>query len=397
MPVAGYLETDEVRARSAPRFPLALAFCPKCHLVQQAFTAANEFLVERVYSRYQPTYSASVDVGAYMSSFLDAAVARAALRPGDIVVEVGSNDGRSVELVGARGFRAIGFEPALTLAEASRARGCEVRNDYFGERAADELLEEIGAVRLVYTRHTLEHAFDPLDFLRGLTRILAADGVVVIEVPYIGLQMARNHFEAMTFQHVSYFSVFSLARAIGIAGLTIADLRFVSTDGGSMVICATRARAYSDHGVSGVMEFEQQQQLDSVAGYAAFFANVAVLRRDIPAFLGMLTHRRERVTGYGAGGKGQSMVNMLGIDREQLPLVIDDTPGNAGCFIPGTGIEVVASSDERCRDTNVIFLTAPTHAAEIIRKESWRIGRGTRFLGTSPGFHHIAAEQFLIR
>lgn len=392
-PVAGFLESDEARARSAPRFPLALALCPQCTLLQQAYTAANEFLVERVYARYQPTYSASQDVGAYMQSFLDDAIARGELRPGDVVVEVGSNDGGSLEMLGSRGFRAIGFEPASTLAEGSRARGCDVRCEYFGSRAAENLREEIGPVKLVYTRHTLEHAFDPVDFLRALARIVAADGVVIIEVPYIGLQMVRNHFEAMSFQHVSYFSVSSMARAMEPAGLRIADVRFVSMDGGSMVISATATRSNEAEAVRSVLELEQQQRLHAASGYDAFFNTVAALRRDVPEFLGALTRRGQRVVGYGAGGKGQSMLNMLSVDREQLPLVIDDTPGSAGCFIPGTGIEVVARSDERCRDADVVFLTAPTHVAEIVRKESRRAGKAPRFLATTPGFQYVPLEQ----
>jgi hypothetical protein len=245
----------------------------------------------------------------------------------------------------------------------------------------------------VYTRHTLEHAFDPLDFLAGLARIVAADGLVVIEVPYVGLQMLRNHFESMSFQHICYFSVSSMARAMESTGLRITNVRFVTMDGGSMVICATPDRSREEDSVQSVVDLERQQHLHSASGYAAFFAAVDGLRRDVPAFLGALADRGQRVIGYGAGGKGQSMVNMLSIDREQLPLVIDDTPGSAGCFIPGTGIEVLARSDERCRDADVLFLTAPTHVAEIVRKETGRGGAVPRFLATTPGFQYVPLER----
>src|SRR5688572_6481096 len=120
MPVAGYLETDEKASLTAPRFPLALAQCRDCGLVQQAHSEAESFLVERVYSQYQPTYSMSTHVSAYTESFIDRAMARGETKAGETAVEIGSNDGRVLEALATRGLRAVGFEPALNLNASAR-------------------------------------------------------------------------------------------------------------------------------------------------------------------------------------------------------------------------------------------------------------------------------------
>src|SRR5262245_11130579 len=115
MPVAGYLERDEESARRAPRFPLCLAICARCGLVQQASNAATTTLVDKVYANYQATYSASHKVSAYMGSFLDQVLSQTSCEPNDYVIEIGSNDGRVLRALRDRGVKPVGFDPAANL------------------------------------------------------------------------------------------------------------------------------------------------------------------------------------------------------------------------------------------------------------------------------------------
>jgi len=390
MPVSGYLEADETLARSAPRYELAVAICHECGFVQQANNEANDILVKRVYSQYQPTYTMSEKVTAYMDYFLDEAIGKADAAPHDEVVEIGSNDGSVLALVKGRGFEARGFEPSSTLNVIARRRGVEVVEDYFGVDSAGRYLDRHPKAKVVITRHTLEHAFDPIDFLRGIALVLAPGGIAAIEVPYLRLQMMNNQFPSMTFQHVSFFNVASMNRALEKAGLVLVDVAFVNMDGGSMIAYAVgRSRGHAGEFAEAIFGYESMLRLDRAAGYERFFGRVAEQCVQVRDYLTSLSAKGHMVLGYGAGSKGQALLNMLACDVDQVPFVIDDVPGNAGQYVPGSTIQVIAGNDERVPAADFIFITAPTHVAEIVRKERKRLGAHTRFLSIVPEFHYV--------
>jgi methylation protein EvaC len=384
-PVAGYLEVNAQQARSAPRLELALSICLRCGLVQQAADDSLPLLMSKVYAHYQPTYGMSASVSTYLAEWARQAVADAELSKGEAVVEVGSNDGALLALLGASGFIATGFEPSLNLAQASADKGLEVRQSLFGTDAALRFIAERGPVQLVVTRHTLEHAADPRDFLRGIATILEPGGCAAIEVPDLRLQLEGNQFQSMTFQHTSIFSVRSLSAGLVDAGLSPQAVRFVNMDGGSMVITARKLAVGS--AVPRQPDGALREEHDESAELRRYFTSVTAFCARTRELLSELKAQGARVIGYGAGSKGQAMINIIGLSAEELPMVIDDTPGNAGKFIPGTANEVVASSDPRARSADVILITAPTHAREIVDKERQRRDSGVRFLLTSPELH----------
>ena len=394
-PVAGYLESDEVSARGAPKYELATAICKTCSLVQQAYDNGRDILASRVYSHYQPTYSMSKQVTDYMDLFLRRAIKAAGTRPDDYALEIGSNDGQTLLMLKKHGLHPIGFEPASNLALATREQNLDVIEDYFGSQSAQSYLKKYPPVKLVVTRHTLEHAFDPLDFLLGIQEVLAADGLAVIEIPYFYLQMMNNQFQSLSFQHVSFFTAAAMSHALNRTGLELIDLAFVNMDGGSMVVYvrkATKAIAQTAKQVDIALCVENALELDRPSGYETFFKRIDFVRTAIGECL-IQSHRRGMQIGaYGAGGKGQALLNMLNLDVDTVSFVLDDVPGNIGHFVPGTGIPVISSTDPRAQDLDIVVVTAPTHVQEIVRKASARLASGTRFLATAPDFHCVITE-----
>lgn len=388
-PVAGYLEDTVPAAREAPRLPLELMLCTRCGFLQQASDAAHRLLVERVYAQYQPTYSMSGKVNSYVEGFVNYTLKVAEVHPGDLVIEIGSNDGGMLALLDARKIRAVGIEPSDNLCSMARSRGLTVENTFFGAAAAAEIAQRHGKAKLILTRHTLEHVFDPLDFLRGISDLLSKDGYAVIEVPYVGLQMQNNQFQSMTFQHVSLFSLTSLNHALHKAGLTLVDARFVDMDAGSVVVFAIKGEFSPNGFIMDGLEYEQALEFDRPEGYASFFDGITRTFQVARTYLESLAARGLTVAGYGAGSKGQAILNMFKLDTPTIAFVIDDTPGNAGRFIPGTGIPVVASDDARSSHCEIVLVTAPTHVREIVSKESRRLGLRARFLATAPSFGYV--------
>jgi methylation protein EvaC len=383
-PVAGYLEDNLEAARRAPRFENAIGICRTCHLVQQMNDDAHDVLCERVYSEYQRTYSMSQQVSAYLDGFVGNAFKVAGVQHGDSVIEIGSNDGSLLHLVADRGGRAFGFDPS---ASESGDSSIVVVRDFFTEQTAREFAAKNGPVQLVVSRHTLEHAFQPLDFVRGIRAVLASDGCAVVEIPYVVHQIMRNQFQSFTFQHISFFSVHSMVAIAAAAQLVVAEVRFVEMDGGSMVVVLRPAngRADTPAGVRLLLDLERTLGYTRTDPYQDYFESFGREKNKIRDVLSVMNREGTHVVGYGAGSKGQALVNMLELDRDRLAAVIDDTPGAAGKYVPGVALPVIGRDDDLARKAACVFVTAPTHAKEIVAKQ--RLERNdTVYLATMPRF-----------
>jgi hypothetical protein len=200
----------------------------------------------------------------------------------------------------------------------------------------------------------------------------------------------------MTFQHVSFFSVTSMRAALGKAGLHLIDVAFVDMDGGSFVVYARKHdRDRRTRKLEILEQSERQASLHDPAGYAAFFARVDRTRRDLPAHLRTLVKDGAAIVAYGGGGKGQSLLNMLALDSDVIPYVVDDVAQNAMKFVPGTGIQAIPSRDPRVARADVVFITAPTHVREVVEKEAHRASDGTLFLTTTPDWHYLGPTMTL--
>jgi SAM-dependent methyltransferase len=392
-PVAGYLDKSLALAKNAPRFENAIAICTACALVQQASDESKHFLLTRVYPNYQPTYSMSEYVRFYLESFLDFALEKTEIKQHGRVIEVGSNDGLVINMLRARGFDVFGFDPSadnsLNLLNSGR-----VIRDFFGLKPAQIFVDGHGKANLLISRHTLEHVWDPLDFLKGVSVTLGPKGIAVIEVPYLPLQIMNNQFQSMTFQHVSFFSLISLKFILEKVGLCLLDFTFSEMDAGSIIIRVGKEplRNGSIGLVDRILDYEKAFEVDKVWGYKSYFGNLHHEWSHIKRLLQTQIRRGIQVVAYGAGSKGQAILNMLDIERDLVEYVIDDTPGYTGQFVPGVGTEVIVSTDHKAQDIRLIFITAPTHVQEIVRKERHRAAKGTSFIVSVPGFHFVVPK-----
>lgn len=389
LPLGGYLLPTAAGARRAPRFVNALAICGACGLVQQASDDAREALVEFVYSNYQPTYSMSAAVRAYQESLLDAAVRLSGLQTGDAVIEIGSNDGYVLGLLKQRSLAPVGFDPSIDPALARS--GYRIFREYFGAASARRYAGTHGTVPLVISRHTLEHAFEPVDFVEGIAAVLAPDGLAVLEVPYLQLQMMNNQFQSMGVQHVCLFTLGSLSKMFARVGLGVRDAWFCPMDGGSVVVCVSHRRPADADGerAAQIESVERLLRLHDAAGFGPFFAEVARQRTEIRGLMTEYARAGRRIVAYGAGGKGQALLNLLGLGTDLIPYVIDDTPGYAGKYVPGVGTEVVARDDPRAGEASMVLVTAPTHIREIVQRDRETRGRDRLYVATAPRFHIV--------
>jgi hypothetical protein len=387
--VAGYLVDSMQTALAEGKFSNHLVYCPKCNLIQQGADSFKNVLVDKVYSNYRPTYSMSAKVRDYMSRFIEEAIGFSDLK-NDIVLEIGSNDGSMFDILRFKGVRPAGIDPSAVL-PASNDDTIVVR-DFFSTSVAKDFVDKYGRVKLLFSRHTLEHVFDPTDFMEAVNLALDDQGVAVIEVPYLPAQLNGNQYAAMTFQHISFFTLASLKHLGEACGLVILDAKPSGMDGGSIVVhFAKRSRVpvTGSCTIDGLLELEQSSGMTNVQGLLAKFKTIGDSIDLARKHIIRLREKSYHVVGYGAGAKGQALLNMLGLPHDIIPYVVDDTPGSKGMYIPGTGTKVVDSSDGCFSAADFVLITAPTHVDEIVAKEQERHPR-VSFIRTSPDFSYVS-------
>jgi hypothetical protein len=396
LPIAGYLEASEAAAKKSRRFDCSLSICVECGLVYQTNTEVRGFLAQKVYADYQPTYSASQRVRTHALQLLRKAASEADLNRGDDVVEIGSNDGEFLRIIEEEGYRATGFEPSKNKKVTSGVGSRRVIQSFFGLETACEYVKKYGKTKLLITRHTLEHAFDAIDFLKGISTVLEEEGLAVIEVPYLHHQILMGHIESMAFQHRTQFSVTSLSRCLSAAGLNLLEVRFVDFDGGAMVVTVQRSDGRpvfpAAQTTAQILRSEEVLELDRASGFAQFESRVSDMKQQVRKMLRATVDQGGYACAYGAGGKGQNLINMIGLDTNELTCVVDDNPEFIGKYVPGTSIPVVDPELLVDKTFDLVLVTAPTHVEQLIDRKIPAF-EGAIFALTVPDFHLLTPNR----
>jgi SAM-dependent methyltransferase len=265
------------------------------------------------------------------------------LGPGGLVAEVASNDGYLLRHVVARGIRAIGIEPAANVAEVAVAQGVPTVTEFFGLEQARTLVDEHGRADLLVANNVLAHTPHLNDFVAGLAVFLAEDGVLTLEFPHLLRLIAEHQFDTIYHEHFSYFSFFTVERALAAHGLTVFDVEELSTHGGSLRVYARHARDTTKPECPRVEELRAREQADGVADlrtYQSFADAVRRTKRELLQFL--ITAKREgkRIVAYGAAGKGNTLLNYCGIGTDFIEFVVDRNPHKQGLYTPGAHIPI---------------------------------------------------------
>lgn len=268
------------------------------------------------------------------------------LGPGDRVVEVASNDGSLLKRFRDHGVRTLGIEPARNIAEQARAEGLETLDVFFDEAAAESIRASHGPAHAVVGNNVLAHVDDPRGFLRGARRLLAPEGRVITEVPYLGPLLDRLEYDTVYHEHLCYFSIGTLARLFDAAGLAIVRVDDIPVHGGSIRIHAADAGTAGGHApeVRARVEQERSQGMRDPVRYARFAQGVARQRGDLHRLLDSLVEAGATVAGYGAAAKGNTLLNYCGIDPDTLPYTVDKNTMKVGLYTPGTHIPVLPVS-----------------------------------------------------
>lgn len=333
--------------------PLRVFLCEICFLVQ-----LEEFVApENIFDDYAYFSSYAESWVAHAKTYVDMITERLNLGADSKVVEIASNDGYLLQHFVAKSIPCMGVEPAANVAEAAIEKGVPTTVRFFGEQTAKDLKEDFGAADLIAGNNVLAHVPDLNDFVRGIKTLLAPGGVVTMEFPHLQRLFEENQFDTIYHEHFSYFSFVVAREVFARHGMTLFDVQELKSHGGSIRIFGRHDDDESKPVQPDVTELVQREKdkgyLDSGI-YDAFASKVRATKRDILSFLIEQKNAGKRIAGYGAPGKGNTLLNYCGIREDFLDYTVDISPHKQGTYTPGTHIPVF--SPDHLRETRPDFI-----------------------------------------
>jgi len=337
-------------------YPLIVYVCEHCLLVQLPTHVSGEHIFSEY--AYFSSYSTSYLEHARRNAI--ALIDRFGLAHDHFVIELASNDGYLLRNFVEREIPCLGIEPAANIAKVAQERGVPTLVKFFGEQTAREVVERDGRADLIVANNVMAHVPDLHDFVHGMKLLLADDGVAVIEVQHLLRLIERNQFDTIYHEHFCYYTLLSFANVLRCHSLYVFDVEELSTHGGSL-------RVYFQHAHTGkndvsarvehLLNLERSAGLHNVSGYGDFGARTAEVKRQLLEFLIGAKRSGKSVVGYGAPGKGNTLLNYCGIRQDLLDYTVDRNPYKQGKFLPGTRIPIYSPEQiERTRPDFVLIL-----------------------------------------
>lgn len=382
MPLANGLLTREQLADPEPRYPLDVAFCPHCTLLQITETVPPGLL----FSDYP-----------YLSSFSElenardcvaSALARCDLGPASLVIEVGSNDGYLLQFYAERGIPVLGIDPAENMVEPARERGVKTVCAYFGEALAWTLRAEHGQADVIHANNVFAHIDDLRGAVAGLGALLRGGGTIIIQVPYARDMIEHVEFDTIYHEHLCYFSITALYGLFMRHGLELFDVQFLPIHGGTARLfvrhAADTTALHPTDTILALLRAELGAGMCHLGFYKDFGAKVARLRDGLVARLDGFKRGGARIIGYAASAKGTTLLNYCGIGAETLDYVVDRSTVKQGRYTPGTHLRIEPPEKLLADMPDYALLLAWNHADKILAAEAEYRRRGGHFIVPVP-------------
>jgi len=367
-------------------YPLRVFVCDVCFLVQlEEYVSPQAIFTEYAYfSSYSSLWLA------HAKAYTDLASERFHLNKNSLVVELASNDGYLLQYFIEKGIPVLGIDPAANVAEEARRKGIPTLVRFFGWEMAVELVCAGKQADLVIGNNVLAHVPDLRSFVQGMKTLLKPEGVITLEFPHLMRLMQGNQFDTIYHEHFSYFSFLTVKKIMAAFDLTIFDVEELWTHGGSLRIYVRHTEDLSQPETERVRELtlrEEDAGFGRLETYLSFDEKVRETKRQILSFLIGVKSAHKSIVGYGAPGKGNTLLNYCGIRTDFLDYTVDRNPYKHGKFLPGTHIPIFAP--EKIRETRPDYvLILPWNLRDEIRDQLFYIRAwGGKFVVPIPEVH----------
>ena len=365
-------------------FPLRVLVCTECWLVQtEDYTGADElFSADYAYfSSFSTTWLEHAE--RYVSDM----VKRFDLSAHSHIVEVAANDGYLLQYAKAKGIPCLGVEPTTSTAEAARAKGIEIVEDFFGVKLATELVSQGKQADLTAANNVLAHVPDINDFVAGFSILLKPAGVATFEFPHLLQLVSENQFDTIYHEHYSYLSLTAVKRVFEHNGLSVFDVEELPTHGGSLRVYAQRTDSAIHEispSVTSLLEKEVSAGMTTSEYHAGFQEKANKVKNDFVSFLIEVNREGKTVAGYGAPAKGNTLLNYAGIRPDLLPYVVDRNPAKQDKFLPGCRIPIFDEAQLKLSQPDYVIILPWNLKAEVVEQLSYIREWGGQFVTAVP-------------
>jgi len=351
-----------------PFYPLHVYVCEECFLVQ-----LQEYVTpEHIFSDYAYFSSYSDSWLAHASKYTGQMVERFAIGAQSLVVEVASNDGYLLQYFVEKQIPVLGIEPAANVAAVAVQKGVSTLVKFFGAETARELAASSKKADLLLGNNVLAQVPDLNDFVAGMKILLKPAGVITMEFPHLQRLMEQNQFDTIYHEHFSYFSLVTVEKIFAAHGLTLFDVEELHTHGGSLRIYARHAEDSSKPVSAHITELrarEESMGYSRIETYSRFAEQVKETKRKLLEFLIEAKRSGKKIAGYGAPGKGNTLLNYCAIRTDFLDYTVDRNPHKHGRFLPGTHVPIYPP--DRIRETRPDYvLILPWNLKDEIIKQN---------------------------
>lgn len=366
-----------------PFYPLDVRVCEKCYLVQ-----LSEYVSpQHIFTEYAYFSSYSDSWLKHASDYVDDISPRLGLGSKSLAVELASNDGYLLQYFVNKGIPVLGVEPAANVAKVAEEKGVRTLVKFFGRETAREMVADGQLADLVVGNNVLAQVPDINDFVGGIKIVLKHGGVATLEFPHLVRLMDENQYDTIYHEHFSYFSLITVEKIFGAHDLILFDVEEITTHGGSIRIYLRHQDDSSKPVTAAVEELRRRELargLDRMETYADFSEQVQESKRALLELLIRLRRERKRVAGYGAPGKGNTLLNYCGIRTDFLEFTVDRNPYKHGRFLPGTHIPIFPPERILEERPDYILILPWNLKAEIVTQLAYSREWGAKFIVPIP-------------
>lgn len=365
-------------------YPLHAYICDKCWLMQlEEFATPDEIFAEDY--AYFSSYSESWLEHAYM--YTEKIIQRFGLDENNLVTEIASNDGYLLKWFVKKDIPVLGIEPAANVAAAAIDAGIRTEVVFFGKKTAELMAGKYGKADLLIGNNVLAHVPDINDFVSGMKEMLNIGGVITMEFPHLQRLIEGNQFDTIYHEHFSYLSFIAVNRIFAYHGITLFDVEELPTHGGSLRIYGKhsedRTKEISGN-VSALLQREIDLGFETIEYYVGFDEKVKETKRKILEFLIKTKREGKSIVGYGAPGKGNTLLNYCGIRTDFIDYTVDMSPHKQGNFLPGTHIPIYHPGKIMETKPDYLFILPWNLKNEIINQHKYVRDWGCKFVVPIP-------------
>jgi hypothetical protein len=371
------------REQDVPSGPLTLIKCMDCGLVQLAHNYDLSML-------YGDTYGYRSGLNPSMVRHLSSKVASieniVQLQTGDLVLDIGSNDGTLLGSYQTDNLRRVGIDPSGPKFFKYYAPDIELIPEFF---AAEAVRSKVGQQQAkVITSIAMFYDLErPADFVKEIIEVLDDNGIWVLEQSYLPTMIATHSYDTVCHEHLEYYTLKQIVSLLSQHGLRIIDVEMNDVNGGSFAVAvAKQGSRYRDASavVDRILEQEAAAGYDTTKPFRSLQQVMTQHREELRALLEGIHYRGEKVIGYGASTKGNVLLQYCGIDSQLLPVIAEVNEDKFGACTPGTKIPIISEREARAMEPDY-FLVLPWHFREhIVHKESLFLNGGGKLIFPLP-------------